>query len=185
MGTDKGAGAGGLNHTGQYMRVFISYSRSDQALAHLLGYILTTAGIKCYVDRASCAGRYFDHEIKEMIRKADVVLVLSTKSSMNSAWVNQEIGFAIAHDKKVWPLALEEDLEPTGMISMTESYCTARLVKSLGGDRELAPRAVATAAPGTVTCRELVSIRYSPAVLRGANSSPSVSASWPATRTAN
>src|SRR5262245_9186397 len=104
------------------MRVFISYSRSDQALAHLLGYILTTAGIKCYIDRAIRTGRYFDHETQEMIRKADVVLVLLTKSSMNSAWVNQEIGFAIAHDKKVWPLALEEDLEPTGMISMTESY---------------------------------------------------------------
>jgi hypothetical protein len=104
------------------MRVFISYSRSDQALAHLLAYILTTGGIKCYLDRAIRAGRYFDHEIKEMIRKADVVLVLLTRSSINSAWVNQEIGFAIAHDRRVWPLALEEDLEPTGMISMTESY---------------------------------------------------------------
>jgi hypothetical protein len=104
------------------MRVFISYSRDDEGLAHLLGYILTTAGIKCYVDRTIRAGRHFDQDIKEMIKKAEVVLVLLTKSSISSAWVNQEIGYAMAHDKKIWPIALEDHLEPTGMISMTESY---------------------------------------------------------------
>lgn len=105
------------------MNVFISYSRSDQAIAHLLSYILRTAGIRCYVDRWVRTGHSFNEEIKEMIKKADLVLVLLTNSSQSSAWVNQEIGFAIAHDKHIWPLALEENLEPTGMIATTESYC--------------------------------------------------------------
>ena len=104
------------------MRVFISYSRKDEAAAHLLAHILGSNHIHCLIDRELRAGQKFDLKLQEMIREADLVLVLLTKGASRSVWVNQEIGFAIACRKTVWPLAIETDIEPYGMISTTQAY---------------------------------------------------------------
>jgi TIR domain len=104
------------------MKVFISYSWEDEAIAHLLAYILNSNRIECLIDRQLPTGRPFDPNLRQMIKDADRVLLLLTKSSLSSAWVNQEIGFAMAHGKPIWPLAMEEDIEPIGMLSTTQSY---------------------------------------------------------------
>jgi len=104
------------------MKIFISYGRQDEAIAHLLAYILTKHGIKCLIDRQLPAGKPFDPTLRQMIKDADLVLVLLTKSSISSDWVNQEIGFALAHDKPIWPLAMESDIQPQGMLSTAQSY---------------------------------------------------------------
>lgn len=83
------------------MNVFISYSRKDEALAHLLVHILTGHGVRCRLDRQLPQARPFDGHLKEMIEESDVVLVLLTKASLSSAWVNQEIGFAAAREKRI------------------------------------------------------------------------------------
>lgn len=104
------------------MKVFISYSWEDEAIAHLLAYILSRNHIQCLIDRQLSTGKPFDSNLKQMIKEADQVLLLLTQSSLSSAWVNQEIGFAMAHGKPIWPLAMEEDIEPIGMLSTTQSY---------------------------------------------------------------
>jgi hypothetical protein len=104
------------------MRIFISYSRSDESIAHLLSYILNGKGIKCLIDRELRAGGRFDESLQNIIRQADLVLVLLTNAAISSPWVNQEIGFAIANEKPIWPLAIERDIEPRGMLSTTQSY---------------------------------------------------------------
>ena len=105
------------------MKVFLSYSRKDEAVAHLLALILTSRSIECLIDRKLPAGRPFDTGLREMIREADRVLLLLTESSVSSPWVNQEIGFALAHGKPIWPLAMEETIAPVGLISTTQHYC--------------------------------------------------------------
>ena len=104
------------------MRVFISYSREDEAIAHLLAYILTTHGVRCDIDRALPTGEYFDSNLKKMIENADIVLLVLTNCSATSAWVNQEIGYAIAHGKRIWPIAFEANIKPQAMLSTTQSY---------------------------------------------------------------
>lgn len=104
------------------MKLFISYSHTDEIVANLLVHILKTNGIECFYDRQLPAAQAFDVNLQEMIKEADVVLLLLTKSAASSAWVNQEIGFAIAMQKPVWPLAMEEDIQPRGLISTTQSY---------------------------------------------------------------
>lgn len=104
------------------MKVFLSYGRQDEAIAHLLAYILTQHGIRCFIDRQLPAGKPFDPILRQMIKNADLVLVLLTKTSISSDWVNQEIGFALAHDKPIWPLAMENDIQPQGMLSTAQSY---------------------------------------------------------------
>jgi hypothetical protein len=38
------------------MKVFISYSREDEAIAHLLAYILSNRDINCLIDRKLSIG---------------------------------------------------------------------------------------------------------------------------------
>jgi len=104
------------------MRVFLSYAREDEATAHLLAYILGQHNIECLIDRALKAGTKFDAALQEMIRVADAVLVLLTESSISSTWVNQEVGFAVACNKVIWPLAMAESMQPKGMLATTQSY---------------------------------------------------------------
>ncbi len=104
------------------MRLFISYSRKDEAIAHLLAHILESNHIECTYDRKLPPAQTFDLNLQNMIKEADIVLLLLTQSAVSSAWVNQEIGFATAIDKPVWPLAMEKDIQPQGFISATQSY---------------------------------------------------------------
>jgi hypothetical protein len=64
----------------------------------------------------------FDEKLKKMIRDADVFLVLLTSTSAKSAWVNQEVGYALAHEKHIWPLAIESDVSPIGMLAGLQAY---------------------------------------------------------------
>lgn len=107
------------------MNVFISYSRHDEALAHLIGYILTKSGIQVSVDRNLTTANPFDVGLKEALSKCNIVLLLLTRSSIKSAWVNQEIGYASALGKRIWPVAMEEKLSPEGMISTLQTYSLA------------------------------------------------------------
>ncbi len=104
------------------MKVFISYSRKDEAVAHLLAHILRANKIECLIDRELRAGQKFDSRLQQMIKEANLILVLLTKDAASSVWVNQEIGFATAHGKTVWPLAMETDIQPYGMLSTTQAY---------------------------------------------------------------
>jgi hypothetical protein len=104
------------------MKLFISYSRTDEAIVHLLSYILASKEITCLYDRRLPPAQDFSTNLQEMIKEADLVLLLLTKSAACSAWVNQEIGFATALQKPIWPLAVERDIQPHGLISTMQSY---------------------------------------------------------------
>ena len=104
------------------MKVFISYSRRDEAVAHLLAHILRANQIDCFIDRDLRVGQKFDSRLQQMIKESNLILVLLTKEASRSPWVNQEIGFATALGKTVWPLAIETGTEPYGMLSMTQAY---------------------------------------------------------------
>ncbi len=104
------------------MRVFISYSRENAAVTHLLSYILGEHGVQCEMDDQLVPGRRFDAGIQAMIRRADVVIVLLTNASASSIWVNQEIGFALALGKPIWPICTEREITPEGMLEGIEWF---------------------------------------------------------------
>jgi hypothetical protein len=102
--------------------VFISYSRKDETSVHFLAHILRRQGINCAIDRELPIGKSFDNELQQKIKDPGVVLVYLTKAAVESPWVNQEIGFAIAHGKRVFPLAMQSDIQPHGMLQMMHGY---------------------------------------------------------------
>jgi len=104
------------------MKIFISYCHEDEAIAHLLGYIFRQHKIECFIDRSLKAGTRFDTALQEMIRSSDAVLVLFTEATQSSAWVNQEIGFAMACGKVIWPLVMAENVKLEGMLATFQWY---------------------------------------------------------------
>ena len=104
------------------MSIFLSYASEDESVALLLSLILQEKGVECLVDQKLRGGEQLDSSIQNMIKKADVFLVLLTESAVNSPWVNQEIGFAVGRGKPVWPLAVQRKIKPEGMLQATSSY---------------------------------------------------------------
>lgn len=88
------------------LTVFLSYPREDLWLAFRVQKILSEVGIYVYLaELFPEPGVTLWEKIKQMIQRSDVVIVLWTKSAKNSAFVNQEIGYAEGLNKLIIPLA--------------------------------------------------------------------------------
>lgn len=70
--------------------IFLSYSREDAAKADRIAHALEDAGHKVWWDRRIGAGSRFSKEIDAALKSADLVVVLWSKVSVESAWVQDE-----------------------------------------------------------------------------------------------
>jgi hypothetical protein len=83
------------------MKVFISYSTKDQSLANKLYDELQDRAISAWIDRMEIRpGDSLIKKIKEGIGSADALLVLITKNSVRSKWVQKEVRIASSLQKK-------------------------------------------------------------------------------------
>lgn len=90
-------------------RVFISYShdKDDQELVHQISENLEKEGLTVMWDQKFSVGTGFHEQIKNFIKYSHVFLPIVTKSSSERGWVHQEIGYAVAHNIPILPLAIE------------------------------------------------------------------------------
>ena len=70
--------------------IFLSYSREDSVRAGRIAQALELAGHDVWWDRRIGAGSRFSKEIDAALKKADLVVVLWSKVSVESAWVQDE-----------------------------------------------------------------------------------------------
>ena len=70
--------------------IFISYAQEDRPAALRLAQPLEAAGWSVWWDRAIPAGRTFDEVIEDAIDRSKCVVVLWSKSSIQSRWVRAE-----------------------------------------------------------------------------------------------
>lgn len=90
-------------------QVFISYKRSESAgVAHQLFHELNERGFRVFLDTASVdAGVDFQKALWSRMADVDLVVLLDTKTALNSTWVHQELNRA--HDlglgvvQLIWP----------------------------------------------------------------------------------
>ncbi|MEM3827955.1 MAG: toll/interleukin-1 receptor domain-containing protein [Conexivisphaerales archaeon] len=102
------------------LTVFLSYPREDLWLAYKVQKILSEVGIFVYLaELFPEPGVTLWEKIKEMIERSNIVIVLWTKSAKNSAFVNQEIGYANKANKLVIPL-VEKGAVPEGALAGLE-----------------------------------------------------------------
>ncbi|MBA3577132.1 MAG: TIR domain-containing protein [Sphingomonas sp.] len=71
-------------------KIFVSYARENAAAAQIVADALEEAGLEVWWDRHISAGSRFAGEIEAALQSADVVLVLWSTASIESAWVKDE-----------------------------------------------------------------------------------------------
>ena len=94
-------------------RVFLSYARADRARVGKLAEALQAAGIAVWWDTAIETGSRFSADIERELNAADVVVVVWSAASVNSAWVLDEAGAGRDRGRLV-PVQIDATLPPLG-----------------------------------------------------------------------
>lgn len=88
--------------------IFFSYSRKDSEFALDLGNKLREAGANIWLDQLDIRpGTNWDDSIEKALHNSDWLLVLLSKTSVNSKNVSDEYSFALEEGKNVVPILLE------------------------------------------------------------------------------
>src|SRR2546423_528056 len=89
-------------------RIFLSYARADRELVdNIVFKIGEEMGLEPLRDTQINPGMAFPDEIKQLISRAHLFMPIITENSKKSAWVHQEIGFALALHLPVLPLSID------------------------------------------------------------------------------
>ena len=87
------------------MEIFLSHNHRDRAWTERLGAQAAALGIKPYLAEHDLRpGPLLAEKVQAEIRRSAAVVVLISDNSVNAAYVQQEIGFALAQRKIVVPL---------------------------------------------------------------------------------
>jgi len=99
------------------MKVFVSYSTRDLADVKALKASLADSPIETFVAENSVKpSDSLAKKIKEAIKSCDLFVVVWSNNAKNSDWVSQEVGQAVAFNKKVLPIVLEGSTGLPGFI---------------------------------------------------------------------
>jgi len=88
-------------------RVFLSYSHKDVDLVRVLAQILSSNGLDPMWDEDFLGGQNFNEQIRRYIAHADVFLPVLTHEADKHKWVHEEIGYAMARNVSVLPVAIK------------------------------------------------------------------------------
>jgi hypothetical protein len=87
-------------------QVFISYSHDDENVAQELRDSLRKKNLG-WIDEARIAGGgAIRQKVKDSLQQASAIIVLVSKQSLKSEWVQFEIGAALAMNKPVIPILI-------------------------------------------------------------------------------
>jgi TIR domain-containing protein len=85
--------------------VFISHSSADRRLADFLYRHLTSEGLSVFLAPVSLRpSQQWPQEILKALETSSWVLFLASRSACASPWVQQELGAALARQKKLVPI---------------------------------------------------------------------------------
>ncbi len=92
--------------------IFISYSSKDKELANKISDTMTNEDVVVFVaDNSINFGESIPKNIEKAIKKCDLFVVLWSKNSKRSEWVQQEIGIVKGKQKPILPVVLNKGLE--------------------------------------------------------------------------
>ena len=128
-------------------RVFVSYSHDDLPLAQGIVGILESNGLKAMWDQNFKFGHGFHDQIRDFIAFSHVFLPIITPTSSQRGWVHQEIGYAMALNVPVLPVAV--GAFPGQMIEQLNAIKMEADVESLRGTlSQMAIKQLVSAAAG-------------------------------------
>jgi hypothetical protein len=108
------------------LSVFVSYSVKDKELAgHIKKCLEEYFGLQIFLAHNDISpATEWEPEIVEKLRTTDLFVILLSKNSLNSVFVNQEIGMALAWKKKIIPVSLDNTTNPFGFINKIQACKT-------------------------------------------------------------
>ncbi|MEM7594849.1 MAG: TIR domain-containing protein, partial [Cyanobacteria bacterium P01_A01_bin.83] len=90
-------------------QVFLSAADPDNAIKQKIGKTLMRAGLTIWTNQTDIkTGTAFAQEIEKGIVRADNLVYLISPSTLRSSYCQQELAFAIAHNKRIIPLLIKE-----------------------------------------------------------------------------
>jgi adenylate cyclase len=98
---------------GSLGRVFLSYAREDVGVAKQLAALIDRAGHTVWWDREIQGGSHFASEIDRELKNADAVVVLWSKTAIESPWVQDEAAEGRDSGRLV-PIIMGADKPPLG-----------------------------------------------------------------------
>ncbi len=106
--------------------VFISHAEADSPFAKFLHRHLTQEGLSVYLASVSMppGERWMPH-IMDNLRSSTWVLCLASRNACASPWVMQEMGAAVAVNKKLVPIVW--DLQPDELPGWMKQYQAVNL----------------------------------------------------------
>jgi hypothetical protein len=94
-------------------KIFLSYARDDYPFAHQLLAALRKVKVEGWMDTADvAAGGAIGGDVRSAIKHSSAMIVLVSRRSLESNWVNFEIGAGLALRKPIIPILIKDgDLE--------------------------------------------------------------------------
>jgi hypothetical protein len=87
------------------LEVFLSHATADAEHVALVSRQIEALGIDVYLaEHDPKPGTSIAHKVEDALKRCGAVVVLVTSTSVNSAYVQQEIGLARAHGKVIVPI---------------------------------------------------------------------------------
>ncbi len=90
---------------------FLSYAREDESQARRLAAALKGRGWSVWWDRQLLTGQHFRSSIEQQLKDARCVVVLWSKASIGSAFVQDEAAEGL-HEGKLLPVIIDEGVKP-------------------------------------------------------------------------
>ena len=106
-----------MSSTGTIYNIFISYSTLDIEMAKKINnYLLQIRDVSVFLSESNLIVGTLSNVLVEKIKECDLFLVLYSKNSQNSNYVQQEIGVAKGNKKMIIPLLLDAEAKPDAML---------------------------------------------------------------------
>lgn len=105
----------------QRIKIFLSYSTRDKGTAGVIKRELEEFGYNVFLAHHDLEpSQLWIAEIIKNLDECDIFIPYLNDSSMNSYWVNQEIGIGFIKNKLIFPLKINQN--PWGFISHIQAY---------------------------------------------------------------
>ena len=92
--------------------IFISYSRSDADIMHMMRDALRENGCTTWTDEDLKRGSNdWQREIESAIETASCLVVILSATAKNSPWVRRELNYAEAQDVTIYPMLARDSVK--------------------------------------------------------------------------
>jgi hypothetical protein len=94
-------------------KIFVSFSNEDRKKLNSLSNALKKSDQRfqpIIIDKRTNPGKPLSAKVKEGIQETPFFISILTRSSYKNQWVNQELGYAVANDRNIYPIVEESIL---------------------------------------------------------------------------